>query len=502
MKILIQSILWMGMLMLINPLMISAQSNHWQDSNAEVKEKDRRYAINTNQHYQTIEGFGTSLINFGSMKEKFTSLYRTAEFQEFYVKEMGMNMLRCNLWGGVLKDPVEDWQDITYKDFDLKVSHLKGTGNHRDVQAFVDFAKGLLELNPDAKIIGTVWSPPAWMKMNNELTGTHSGAIYGDKYEDRKTGNPIDNRLKPKYYKHYAKYLAEWVKLFEERTGKPLYGISLGNEVMFTQNFGSCVWTAEDYEEMMVELGKMLDKEGYEEVKIYGPETMTSHNSEIANPMYVDVLTETPAAEYLDVFATHGYVQGVEMEFGKTGLNEFRKLINETGKPQWITEGGTGGHRWPEPLTGIASAIHNSAVYGNVEAFTPWQIAGGGPNTHCIMVYDQPTPKTYAAQHFFRYIDEGAIRVEASPKNARVKISAYLHPDNNKLTVVLINPGKTNESLQIGIQGEKNNIKEMNAWRTSETERMRPVEDYDINNNKITMEMPGLSVVTLKGEIE
>ncbi len=162
-------------------------------SNAQNGAKE--FEIDLEKQYQTIEGFGTSLINFGSYWKEFPRLYRTPEFQNFYVNEMGMNMLRCNLWGGVLMNPVENWEDIKFQDFDLTVSQVKKQRNHRDMKVFIDFAKAMIELNPEAKIIGTVWTPPPWMKMNNELTGTGAGAIFGDRYVNRKTNKPIETGI-------------------------------------------------------------------------------------------------------------------------------------------------------------------------------------------------------------------------------------------------------------------------------------------------------------------
>ncbi len=469
-------------------------------SNAQDGTKE--FEIDLEKKYQIIEGFGTSLINFGSYWKEFPRLYRTPEFQNFYVNEMGMNMLRCNLWGGVLMNPVENWEDIKFQDFDLTVSQVKKQSNRRDMQVFIDFAKAIIELNPEAKIIGTVWAPPPWMKMNNELTGTGGGAIFGNRYVNRKTNKPIKNRLKPEYFKHYAKYLVEWVKLFEHHTGKPLFAISIGNEVMFTQSFGSCVWTAEDYGKMVVELGQMLDNEGFGNVKIYGPETMTSHNHADANPMYIKTLTEGPAAEYLDVFATHGYVDGFKEEFGAKSQIEFRKMIEHTGKPFWITEGGTGGHQWPEPLTGIAAAVFNAAVYGNVSAFTPWQITDPHANTHGLMIFDMPTPKTYTAQHFFRFIDAGAIRVDAQPVKDGTNFAAFFHPETSDLTVILIHPKENETRVNVKLSGFEAIISGIKAFRTSETERMNPIELSSSETDNFQLVMPPYSIVTVLCKVE
>jgi O-glycosyl hydrolase len=117
--------------------------------------------------YQTIEGFGTCLI---AWSERFRELYRTEEFQRIYVEGVGCNMLRVNMWGPTFEKPTEDWRQIRCEDFNMEA-------NGGRPRIFVDFGRGILKINPEIKIIGTVWSPPAWMKMNKSITDKRSNAI-------------------------------------------------------------------------------------------------------------------------------------------------------------------------------------------------------------------------------------------------------------------------------------------------------------------------------------
>jgi hypothetical protein len=50
-------------------------------------------------------------------------------------------MLRINLWGPVMKTPVNDWRQISYKNFDL-------SGEGARARVFLDFAKGIKKINP------------------------------------------------------------------------------------------------------------------------------------------------------------------------------------------------------------------------------------------------------------------------------------------------------------------------------------------------------------------
>lgn len=438
--------------------------------------------IDAAKRYQMIEGFGTSLRTW---EEKYRSLYGGREFQRAYAEEAGCAMLRVSLDGSVPSEPIEDWREISHRDFDAP-----GPGSR--TRLLTEFARGVRRFNPDLRVIGTVWSPPAWMKFNDAMTDERSAAIQGNDYKD------VRNRVRPKYYRHFAQWVAEMAKLYRAE-GVPLYAVSPGNEVMFTQKFESCVWSAEDYAKIVGMLGRTLEREGLEEVKVFGPETMTGHNWSLANPIYVKKLMGDPeAAEQLDLFATHGYPHGFEADPAGGNAKPFWKLIRRYERPYWITEGGTRGHDWPEPLTGIAAQIHNSLVRGGVSAFLAWQITDQEKSSAALMVMDRPTRKTNAAQHYFRLVRPGAVRIAAQPAYGRVMASAYRHPEAGTLTAVLINPGDQAQSVRLRFVRPPD-FDRMALWRTSSEEGFKRLGHVPLRGSVLALEMPRRSMVSLQG---
>jgi glucuronoarabinoxylan endo-1,4-beta-xylanase len=435
--------------------------------------------------YQTIEGFGTCLIAWSG---RFRELYRTQEFQKIYVEGVGFNMLRVNMWGPTFEKPTEDYRQIRCDDFNMNADGGRP-------QIFVDFGRGILKLNPNIKVIGTVWSPPSWMKMNKSITGEKSGSIRAGGY------GQITNRVDPKYYRHFCKWMVEYVKL-HDKLGVPFYAVSPGNEVPFTQSFESCVWDGKDYADIVTMLREMLNTEGYSHVKIFGPETMTSHLYEGGTGSYVKAIKDNPRAlEALDVFATHGYEDGVKAEMSATSSRRFWDLIKDTGKPFWITEGGTDGHDWPEPIQkGIGNALHNALVAGNCSAFVPWQITESRKSTHGIMVMSEYTPKTYTAMHYSRFIKPGAVRIDAQPGFADVQIGAFLHPDSGELTIVAINPNDKEQPLNMSFNNLEG-LASLKVYRTSASEKLKEAEEIPINDNKAAFRMIPQSIVTFSGKI-
>ncbi|MGF1483791.1 MAG: glycoside hydrolase family 30 beta sandwich domain-containing protein [Opitutales bacterium] len=449
--------------------------------------------IDAGKTFQTIDGFGTCLISWG----QFPGLYYDEKLAKIYADDMGLDILRCELGFGSLPNPTP-LEEISHENFSLDAS----TGRPR---VFIEFAQKLKQVNPEMMIIGTVWSPPGWMKAHGQ--GHADPAIPRNGQRPKQgisalTYGTTQNYVTKEHYPHFVKWLVEMAKLWESEGGA-LSAISPGNEVMFSQPFQSNVWIAEDYAEIVALLGEGLDRAGLSDIRIFGPETMTGHNFEHGNPPYLAAIRGSDAMDHLDIWATHGYVDGQLEDNTASSVSEFWASIEDDGKPYWITEGGTGLHQWPAPLEGVAAAIHNSFVHGNASAFVPWQISGhedtGNGSKHHLMVGHTMTKKSHAVRHFARTIERGAKRIEAKPSGKHVMASAYRHPEDGQLSVVLINPENTERDIELEIEGVRD-LSEFTQYRTSEEEDFEEVARVGVLGGKARFTMPALSMVTLVGE--
>lgn len=448
--------------------------------------------IDADETRQTIEGFGTCLVSWGKVAR---SDFYNEEMARIYAQDMGFNMLRVNVapWG---YPQTEDPAEINWEQIDLA---------HKDnsrVGVFIEFAKKVQVHQPELRLIGTVWSPPGWMKVNGEITGgkneqKREPSIHGDDY--KKKDRESRNRVTPKYYQHFVELMVAMARLHQEE-GVPFYALSAGNEVMFSQGFESCVWTAKDFATITGMLGDALEREGMGDVLLFGPETMTHHNWSIANPLYIKELQANPSAwKHLDRFATHGYVDGFKADMSAESSNEFWSLIKDEGKAYWMTEGGTGGHTWPEPLTAVAAAIHNSLVYGNASAFVPWQVASGNgeENTHALMAGHAFTKKSHAARHFSTFIDPDAQRLDVPEDTGALRVSAFRHPKSGKLTVVAINPDTAAHELTLSLKGVS--LDALTCYRTTADEDCAEQAPVTVAGGEASLELPAQCIVTLVG---
>lgn len=440
--------------------------------------------VNSGRRYQTVDGFGTCLITWIS---ELRALYETRPFQEKYVKDLGMNVLRVELPGASLPEPVAKAEAI---------SHTRFTKHEPITETFTEFAKAARRLNPEFKVIATVWSPPIWMKTSNHRgdpalqEGRRSGSISATSYKQ------TSNYVRKEFYPHFVRWMVEFAKLYKQN-GTPLYAISPGNEVMFTQWFQSCAWTAEDLATIVRMLGEALEKEGMRDILIFAPETMTGHNFPGANGDYIKALTQPRVLRYLGAFATHAYLDGVKGDFDMSGNYEFWNMIEKFKKPYWITEGGTGGHNWPQPLKGVSAFFHNNLVYGNASLVTPWQITDVEPNEHGLMVRGDMTKKTRVAQHYTRFLTPGSVRVEVKPAEAGVRVMAAVHPKTQTTTVVVVNP--TAEPIELNLLFSGRAPTRFRGWRTSAREDLAEFDPPAMTGSSILLLMPAETIVTLQG---
>lgn len=438
--------------------------------------------------YQTIEGFGTCLI---SWDPTMTAWYQRPESARMFAEELGLNILRCNLWG-----------DGTIGEMPAaQISHLDPNFARNDTRTpiFLDFAKAVRRLNPDLKVIGTVWSPPAWMKFNNSITDTGGGYIDGNTYQQEVNGVRIDcrNRVRGDRYPHFAKWLTEMVRYYE-RNGVPVHAVSAANEPQFTQGFESCVWTATDLSTITGLTGDALAAANLGRVKLFGPETMTGFNWEGGpNRTYTAALKSNPAAwSRMGFYATHGYADGVSGDTSSNSSAQLWDIIKNDGKALWMTEGSTGLHNWPAPVRagGVALAVHNSLVAGNSSAFVPWQFAEGGDSEHALTRMKGLDKKGFAMRQFSRFIPAGSVRIDATPGFGDVAASAY--KKGTATTIVLVNPGTTARRVTLTLRG-LTGLRSLNVVRTTALENGAVLRAQPVLAGTVRVTLPADSIVTL-----
>jgi alpha-L-arabinofuranosidase len=102
-------------------------------------------------------------------------------------------------------------------------------------------------------------------------------------------------------------------------------------------------------------------------------------------------------------------------------------------------------------------------------------------------------PVYYAFKQYSAFIDSDWQRVEASTDNPGLKISAYISPDNKKLTAVIINTtAGTDISINFSLNGFS--ISKGEVYRSSEKEKCVHIGRYKSGE---PLKLPANSITTV-----
>jgi hypothetical protein len=174
----------------------------------------------------------------------------------------------------------------------------------------------------------------------------------------------------------------------------------------------------------------------------------------------------------------------------------YNNLAVQNGdKPIFQTEFEDEPGTWADAIN-TALVIHNSLTVEKVAAYLYWDLFWA-TGTALVSMDDESSytvkPTYYAFKQYSAFIDADWQRVETSTDNTGIRISAYISPDNKKLTAVIINTtDSTNISLDLSIKNFS--IAKGEIYRSSQMENCVLIGKY---NKRAPMKIPANSVTTL-----
>lgn len=456
--------------------------------------------IDSSQKYQTIEGFGTSL---NTWHKDIADAHQREDWAAFYSETLGASVLRIELWGGVTSLPRERWQDISWRDFDFDGPGLRAATT-------VSVAKRLNFVSRrQLRFIASSWTPPVWMKVNRTLGNGHPARKnFSLNFEhpvelgtwNKPEANDVGqerftylgrNKLRRDRYLHFAKYLVEWTRYLES-LGISLYALSPTNEPRFSHWFESCVFTPDEYAELLDVMAWMFANQKQHQIQIFGPEHMTW---DIAGTQrYLDALARRRGSgSSMAALASHGYIDGYRADLRKESTSAFRNLAKPSGKKIWVTEGGFGGHQWPDALHQLGAAFLYALRDGDVSLLTAWQtLTRHPPDVNGLMSLRGPTKKTYVAMQFWRFIRPGMVRIDAR-SNAGPDTVAFEDFGTGTTVIVLLNRNR-NPSLVALDLASRLKPRRVEFYITDASHDCSRI---DGNHDCQSLSIPGESVVTL-----
>lgn len=401
--------------------------------------------VNPGKQYQTFIGIGGAITDASA--EVFAKLpkKKQQEFLDAYYnkdKGIGYTLARTNIHSC-------DFSSGSYTYVSDEDKSLKTFSVQHDEQFRIPLIKKAIESAGGSLLLfASPWSPPAFMKDNNNM-------LHGGK-------------LLPEYDESWSLYFTKFIKAYEAQ-GIPVWGITVQNEPMATQEWESCIFTAEEERDFLKNfLGPTMEREGLGDKKII----VWDHNRDLMNYRADIIFSDPEASKYAWGLAFHWYESwsgGEEMYNNVGNVYEsypdkhllFTEGCAETFRPD-------GYQTWKNAERYGRSMIND--FNNGTAGWTDWNILldeTGGPNhveNFCFapmhadtrtgeLIY---TPSYYYIGHFSKFIRPDAKRVSTASSRSSLLSTSFINADGKMATVVMNQSGvKINYKLYIGANAVK-----------------------------------------------
>lgn len=401
--------------------------------------------------YQSIDGFGVAItgstcFNLMQMKQADRTAFLTETFSQD--KGLGFSYVRIS---------------IGCSDFSLSeytCCDKKGISNFalqtEEKNYVIPILKEILAINPDLKIMGSPWTCPRWMKVNDPVEKLAYNSWTG-------------GRLNPDYYQDYATYFVKWIQAFGKENIK-IYSITPQNEPLNAGNSASLYmewWEQRDF--VKTALGPQMQRAGIE-AKIYG----WDHNYD-GYKYALDLYGDDEASRYFAGAAFHNYY----------GSSDVLDIVHKQypAKELIFTEASIGEWNAGRDLNTRLLADIEELALGTTKQWCKgvivWNLMldndrgphrgneGGCPTCYGAVDIDNSDYKTitrnshyYMIAHMSSVVKPGAVRIGTSGYEASgIQYAAFKNTDNtfafviiNKLDeekTVIVNDGTHNFTCKL-----------------------------------------------------
>ncbi|SFB82681.1 glucosylceramidase [Flexibacter flexilis DSM 6793] len=387
--------------------------------------------IDTAQHFQQIDGIGAAMTGSSAylFSKKLTTAQRDAIMKELFTTNgIGISYLRLTIGASDFSLKDFSYNDLQEGQTDPNQQQFSMAEEQTDL---LPMLKKVKAVSSEVKMMGSPWSPPAWMKTNNSF---------------------IQGEVKTEHYQAFANYLAKYVKTMEAE-GLPLHAITIENEPQNRDaGYMSMIMSAEQQRDFIKNnLGPTFVNQNIT-TKIL----TWDHNWD--KPEYpMTILQDPDAAQYVAGSAFHGY--GGEPEAMSTVHNAYPEkglYFTEISGGDWSPDF-SGNLMWhmEKVLLGTMKNWSKSVIYWNLaldENHGP-KNKGCGDCRGVITIPSSGNGKIirnveyYLLGHTAKFIRPGAYRVSSEGlTDSNIKYLAFVNPDGSKV-VVALNKGNADKAV-------------------------------------------------------
>jgi glucosylceramidase len=455
---------------LLAPLSLVARSGHTLTSTSdrsqvfsEHRVKLSRRAEGTvitlqpEQRFQTMDGFGAALTGSSCYNLlRMTAADRHAFLERTFspTRGLGFSYIRISI----------GCSDFSLSDFTC--CDTPGIENFslttEDTQYVIPVLLEILAINPRLFILGSPWTCPRWMKVNN-LTDLQPHNSW------------TSGQLNPRYYQDYAHYFVRWIQSYEA-AGVPIYAITVQNEPLNRGNSASLFMGWQEQQAFIGQaLGPALKQAGLS-TKLYAFDHNYNYDRMADQQQYpLRVYDDEVAASFLTGAAYHNYGGNRSELLRIAGERPDKELIfTETSIGMW-----NDGRNLEKRLIDDMREIGLGTVNNGCRAVIVWNLMldtergpyrpGGCSTCYGAVDIDRNDMKTitlnshyYLIGHLSAVVKPGAVRIATQPAsdNGRPRrepdlmYSAFQNTDGS-LAFVVANALQTPQRLSLTSDGRR-----------------------------------------------
>lgn len=378
--------------------------------------------IQASEKLQEIEGFGAALTGSSAylINKKMSPAQRVSLLETLFDAEegIGISYLRMTIGASDFSLANYTYDDMSPGETDFALEHFTIEKDRADI---IPVFRQIINMVPEMKIMGSPWSPPAWMKTNGSLIG---------------------GKLKPEAYDVYARYFAAYIKAYAAE-GIAIDAITPQNEPLhFTASY-PC---------MEMQAGEQLEFIGAHLGPVFATEGLTTkiiaydHNWDNTQyPIYI--LNDPTVRQYVAGSAFHAYAGDVSaMSVVHNAHPDKGLYFTEISGGEWATS-------FSDNLQWYMKNIFVGATRNWSRNVLMWNLAldenYGPTNNGCQDCRGVVTINSvngsfkrnveyYSIGHFSKFVRPGAFRITSTNFDAATQLDhvAFSNTDGSKVLVV------------------------------------------------------------------
>lgn len=376
--------------------------------------------VNARKTYQAIDGFGNCLTDGSAMLLNMMNVTERKailnELFSFDACNIGISYLRISLGASDLSEVPYSYDDLPSGETDFELEKFTLDQSRKNL---IPVLRQILSINPQIKIMASPWSPPPWMKTNNDFKG---------------------GSLRPECYDVYARYFVRYLTEMKSE-GIVVDAITIQNEPLHPGNVPSMYMTAADQARFIKQnLGPALEKAGLStKIVVY------DHNADrIDYPLAI--LRDPEAAKFVDGSAFHLYGGKIE------ALDDVHKEF--PGKNLYFTEQWIGAPGdLAKDFTWHTGTLIIGATRNWCRTVLEWNLASDpGNNPHTIGGCDRclgtitingnmvhRNPAYYILAQAAKFVRPGSFRIESALQENLPNVA--FKTGEGKIVLIVLNDG-------------------------------------------------------------